>query len=83
MSEPSATFDAPDKLSDYLITVHFKGTNNSMPVEGFKTLTLAGPGFKSAADMGEVANVVTTTLFEELHYKDMEVTIINIIKLPV
>lgn len=71
------------KISEYLVVAHYQGSNNSMPVSGFKTMTMGGPGFKNSEDLIEIANVVTKTVFDELHYKDLEVTIINVIKLPI
>ena len=71
------------KLSEYLIVAHYQGSNNSMPVSGFKTMTMGGPGFKNSEDLIEIANVVMQTVFDETHYKDLEVTIINALKLPI
>lgn len=71
------------KLSDYLIVAHYQGTNNSMPVQGYKTMTTRGPDFKSGEDLIELTSVVATTIFEETHFKDLDVTIINVKKLPI
>lgn len=69
-------------ISEYLVVAHYQGSNNGMPVSGFKTMTMGGPGFKNSEDLIEIANVVTQTVFEETHFKDLEVTIINVMKLP-
>ena len=84
-TQPEILFTADlnkPKISEYLVVAHYQGSNNSMPVSGFKTLTMGGPGFKNSEDLIEIANVVTQTVFEETHYKDLEVTIINVMKLP-
>ena len=85
-TQPEILFTADlnkPKISEYLVVAHYQGSNNSMPVSGFKTMTMGGPGFKNSEDLIEIANVVTQTVFEETHYKDLEVTIINVIKLPI
>lgn len=82
MPSDTAFTSTSQPLHTYLITVHYKGTNNSMPVEGYKTLSVEGPGFNNHSDLAEVANVATSTVFEDTHFANLEVTILNIMKLP-
>lgn len=74
-------------LSAVFVAFHFKGIDNGVPKEGFDSRVLQAPAdvrITSADDMQAVANAVAeSTFIEGRKYVGLEITIINLFRLPV
>ncbi len=84
-SPEQATEDTP--LSAVFVAFHYKGIDNGVPKEGFDSKVLQAPAdvrITSADDLQAVANAIAETTFVEgRKYVGLEITVINVFRLPV
>jgi hypothetical protein len=75
------------ELSAIFVAFHFKGKDNGVPKEGYDSRVIKIPQgiqLSTAEDLKEIADALATSAFnEDRRYEGLEITIFNLVRLPV
>lgn len=87
LPEITPMFDAPVSVTtaSYFVAYQYQGLDNGLPKSGFESKVIVGPGngFTDHKELKELSDALINAFFETRKWIDLELNVINVIRLPI